>query len=85
MERQIQDLAVLLTPDGNLSPAWLSGKPVSPLGVGDRLDATVADRVTAGCRATGATHLRCAPLGVHPVVPTRTIPADAATRSPTLL
>ncbi|MFG3047281.1 hypothetical protein ACGFZR_20415 [Streptomyces sp. NPDC048241] len=79
------DPAVLLTPDGDLAPAWLSGKSVTPLAVGDRLGATLADRVTAGCRSTGATHLRYAPLGVDPVVTTRAVPADAATRPPTLL
>ncbi|MFG3198020.1 hypothetical protein ACGFYT_17965 [Streptomyces sp. NPDC048208] len=79
------DLAVLLTPDGDLAPAWLSGKSVTPLPVGERLGAVLADRVTAGCRSTGATHLRYAPLGADPVVTTRAIPADAATHPSTLL
>ncbi|MFJ3663208.1 hypothetical protein ACIPPM_22395 [Streptomyces sp. NPDC090119] len=80
------DLAGLLTPDGNLAPSWLSGKSVTPLAVGERLGEILADRVTAGCRSTGATHLRYASLGAGaPVVTTRAVPADAATRPPTLL
>ncbi|MFI9393009.1 hypothetical protein ACIG53_19205 [Streptomyces bauhiniae] len=58
---------------------------MAPLAVGERLGAALADRVTAGCRSTGATHLRYAPLGVDPLVTTRVIPADAATRPSTLL
>lgn len=81
----MHDPAVLLTPDGEMAPAWLSGKPVTPLAAGDRLGAIPADRVTAGCRSTGATHLRYAPLGADPVVTTRAIPADAATGPSTLL
>ncbi|MGA5729556.1 hypothetical protein ACPCI1_13010 [Streptomyces seoulensis] len=81
----MQDPAILLTPDGNLAPAWLSGRLVTPLAAGDRLGAIVADRVTAGCRSTGATHLRYTPLGVDPVVTTHGVPADVATRPPTLL
>ncbi|NEB91918.1 hypothetical protein [Streptomyces bauhiniae] len=57
----MQDLATLLTSDENLAPAWLSGKLVTPLAVGERLGAILADRVTAGCRSTGATRLRYAP------------------------
>ncbi|MFG3123694.1 hypothetical protein ACGFYO_17000 [Streptomyces sp. NPDC048201] len=81
----MQDLAILLTPDGNLAPAWSSGKLVTPLAVGERLGVILAGRVTAGCRSTGATHLRYAPLGVDPLVTTRAIPADAATHRSTLL
>ncbi|MEU9920450.1 hypothetical protein AB0H51_03850 [Streptomyces griseoluteus] len=81
----MQDVATLLTPDGHLAPAWLSGKLVTPFAGGDRLGAMLADRVTAGCSSTGATHLRYAPLGVDPAVTTRPTPADAATRPATLL
>ncbi|MER8029071.1 hypothetical protein ABTZ78_08930 [Streptomyces bauhiniae] len=84
-ERPEPDLAVLLTPDGNLAPAWLGGNSVTPLAVGERLGAILADRVTAGCRSSGVTHLRYAPLGADPAVTTRAIPADAATRPSTLL
>ncbi|MEU4110410.1 hypothetical protein [Streptomyces sp. NPDC027717] len=79
-EREARDLAVLLTPDGNLAPAWLKGKSVTPLHVGERLDATQAARLTAGARAIGATHLLYASLGEEdPAVTTRETPADAAT------
>ncbi|MFE0348644.1 hypothetical protein [Streptomyces griseoluteus] len=58
---------------------------MTPLAVGGRLGAILADRVTAGRRSTGATHLRYASLGMDPVVTTRAIPADASTRPQALL
>ncbi|TGN74825.1 hypothetical protein E5083_21915 [Streptomyces bauhiniae] len=76
---------MLLTLDGNLAPSWLSGKSVTPLTAGERLGAILADRVMAGCRSTGATHLRYAPLGADPIVTTSAIPADVTTRPSTLL
>lgn len=85
-EREARDLAVLLTPDGNLAPAWVKGKSVTPLPVGERLEATQAARLTAGARAIGAADLLYAPLGEDdPAVTTREATADAATRHPVLI
>ena len=85
-EREARDLAVLLTPDGNLAPAWVKGKSVTPLPVGERLDATQAARLTAGARAIGAADLLYAPLGEDdPAVTTREATADAAARPPVLI
>ncbi|MEW2318748.1 hypothetical protein [Streptomyces bauhiniae] len=57
-----------------------------PIAVGERLDATQARRLTTGCEAIGATHLRYAALGTEPLaVITRELPAAASVRPLTLL
>ncbi|MFD8296594.1 hypothetical protein ACFV13_10275 [Streptomyces bauhiniae] len=59
---------------------------MTPIPVGERLDATQARRLAAGCEAIGTTHLRHAALGTGATaITTRNLPADASVRPPTLL
>ncbi|MER5478959.1 hypothetical protein ABT026_18610 [Streptomyces sp. NPDC002734] len=52
----------MLGPDGAFSQAWLSGRPVVPVPVGAEVDAALAGRIAAGCRALGAAHVLCIDL-----------------------
>ncbi|KOV90254.1 hypothetical protein [Streptomyces sp. NRRL B-3648] len=50
-------VAAHLTDDASFFPSWLHGKAVTPVPVGGWMDAALARRVTAGCRAVGASHI----------------------------
>ncbi|WP_405552017.1 colicin immunity domain-containing protein [Streptomyces sp. NBC_01171] len=86
---EASDLSVVLDADGAFDPAWLKGKSVAPLAAGSRLDAALAHRMTAGCRAVGASRVMWAPLDVdEPVARSSGLPLEAATlnvRPPSLL
>ncbi|MFG3512072.1 hypothetical protein [Streptomyces bobili] len=61
----------LLDGDGTFTPAWLRGKSVAPVPVGARIDTTPARRITAGCRAVGASHILATNLADAPVSTSR--------------
>ncbi|WP_370413707.1 hypothetical protein [Streptomyces fradiae] len=46
----------MLGEDGAFNPVWLRGKNIVPVPVGRQLDAALARRIVAGCRAVGAPH-----------------------------
>ena len=51
------DPRVVLGTDGAFSSAWLQEKSVAPVPVGPRIDAALARRIAAGCRAVATSHL----------------------------
>lgn len=61
---QSADLSAVLGADGNFDSAWLQGKSVAPVPVGAEIDAALARRIGAGCRAVGASHILCADLSL---------------------
>ncbi|MEU2552360.1 hypothetical protein ABZ589_11850 [Streptomyces sp. NPDC013313] len=65
---QSADLSAVLGADGNFDAAWLQGKSVAPVPVGAQLDAALARRAGAGCRAVGASHILCEDLSLDAVV-----------------
>ncbi|WP_244336578.1 colicin immunity domain-containing protein [Streptomyces seoulensis] len=79
----------MLDADGAFEPAWLEGKSVVPLPVGPQWDADLARRMTAGCRAVGASRVLWAALDVdEPVAQSSALPLEAAApnvRPPSLL
>ncbi|KMO98802.1 hypothetical protein ACS04_05920 [Streptomyces roseus] len=52
--------------DGAFTPSWLRGKSVTPVPAGGQVDAALARRIEAGCRAVGAPYLIAAELGDGP-------------------
>lgn len=66
----------VLGPDGTFTSSWLRERTVAPMPVRARLDAALARRIEAGCRAVGAPHLLATSLADVPGVPSR-VPADA--------
>ncbi|MEV3872674.1 hypothetical protein [Streptomyces sp. NPDC049906] len=63
---------VVLGSDGTFSPTWLQGKTVAPVPVGQQIDAALARRIAAGCRAVGAPHLLGVSLADDPAAKTGT-------------
>ncbi|MFD9433038.1 hypothetical protein [Streptomyces sp. NPDC060002] len=70
------DLGVVLDTDGTFTSSWLLGKSVAPVPVGARIDAALARRITAGCRAVGASYILATSLADHSGATSR-LPADA--------
>lgn len=66
------DPSRVLDPDGTLTSFWLRAKSVAPIPVGANIDAALARRIQAGCRAEGASHLLADAPGA-----TSRVPADA--------
>ena len=60
--------------NGTFTSAWLRDKSVAPVPTGARIDATLARRITAGCRAVGASHILTGSPGS---TSTTRLPADA--------
>ncbi|MFF0165165.1 hypothetical protein [Streptomyces prasinus] len=56
------DARVVLGTDSSFSSSWLRGASVAPVPAGAQIDAALARRITAGCRAVGASHLLGASL-----------------------
>ncbi|MEU3772353.1 hypothetical protein AB0F11_03875 [Streptomyces sp. NPDC032472] len=52
--------------DGAFAPSWLRDKSVAPVPAGPQLDAAVARRIAAGCRAVGAPYVLAANLADSP-------------------
>lgn len=70
------DPSRVLDPDGTFTSSWLREKSVAPMPVGAHIDAALARRIKAGCRAVGASHLLATSLADVPCETSR-IPADA--------
>jgi hypothetical protein len=51
------DLRAVLGTDGAFTSSWLRDKSVTPVPAGAQIDAALARRITAGCRAVGAPHI----------------------------
>lgn len=51
------DPKTVLGADGTFASSWLRDKSVAPIPVGVQIDAASTRRITAGCRAVGASHL----------------------------
>ncbi|MFE7646332.1 hypothetical protein [Streptomyces phaeoluteigriseus] len=66
----------MLNTDGIFTSSWLRGKWVTPVPVGAQVDAALARRITAGCRAVGASHILATSLADTPASISR-LPADA--------
>jgi hypothetical protein len=66
----------VLDTDGAFASSWLREKSVAPVPVGAQIDAALARRITAGCRAVGAAHIIATSLVEAPGAPSR-LPADA--------
>ncbi|MFJ4424239.1 hypothetical protein [Streptomyces bobili] len=62
--------------DRTFASAWLRGKAVAPVPVGARIDTAPARRITAGCRAVGASHILATSLADTPASTSR-LAADA--------
>lgn len=81
------DPSRVLDPDGTFTSSWLREKSVAPMPVGAHIDAALARRIKAGCRAVGASHLLATSLADAPGATSR-VPADAdftGLRPPVLL
>jgi hypothetical protein len=76
------DVAARLGDDAAFSPSWLHDKAATPVPVGPRLDAALGRRITAGCRAVGASHIACADLSGTGEPPVRTIRLPLGAESP---
>jgi hypothetical protein len=77
----------VLDTDGTFASSWLREKSVAPVPVGAQIDAALARRITAGCRAVGASHILATRLAGTPGATSR-LPADAdctGIRPPVLL
>ncbi|OLZ58243.1 hypothetical protein AVW11_28480 [Streptomyces amritsarensis] len=61
-EYKASDPRGVLGSDGAFAPSWLRDKSVAPLPAGVRLDAALARRITAGCRAVGAANMLASQL-----------------------
>ncbi|MET7650807.1 colicin immunity domain-containing protein [Streptomyces sp. NPDC005486] len=70
------DLRLVLDADGAFASSWLREKSVAPVPVGEQIDAALARRITAGCRAVGASHILATSL-VGDSGATSRLPADA--------
>ncbi|MFE6287413.1 hypothetical protein [Streptomyces sp. NPDC057877] len=70
------DLRKVLDPDSTFTSFWLRENAVAPVPVGARIDAALARRITAGCRAVGASNLLATNLADAPATTSR-LPADA--------
>lgn len=66
----------ILDTDGTFTSSWLLGKSVAPVPVGAQIDAALARRIMAGCRAVGATHILTTSLTGNPGATSR-LPANA--------
>jgi hypothetical protein len=66
----------VLDTGGTFASSWLREKSVAPVPVGAQIDAALARRITAGCRAVGAAHIIATSLVEAPGAPSR-LPADA--------
>lgn len=51
------DVRAVLGSDGAFAPSWLRDRSVTPVPAGARLDAALARRIAAGCRAVGAPYV----------------------------
>ncbi|MFI0087218.1 hypothetical protein [Streptomyces bobili] len=81
------ELRTVLDADGTFTSAWLRGKAVAPVPVGAQVDTALARRITAGCRAVGASRILATSLA-DTLVSTSRPPADAdvtGIRPPSLL
>lgn len=70
------DSGNVLGTDGAFASSWLREKSVAPVPVGARIDAALARRIKAGCRAVGAAYLITTSLDNTPGATSR-LPADA--------
>ncbi|MGX1272904.1 hypothetical protein [Streptomyces phaeoluteigriseus] len=77
----------MLDANSTFTSSWLRGKSVTPMPVGTRIYTTLARRITAGCRAVGASHILATSLADTSGTTSR-LPADAdctGIRPPSLL
>ncbi|MEV5430214.1 hypothetical protein [Streptomyces sp. NPDC052701] len=70
------DLGNVLDTDGTFASSWLREKSVAPVPVGAQIDAALARRIKAGCRAVGAAYIIATSLVDTPGATSR-LAADA--------